>query len=151
VNMAPNKPIRLTIFSTPCCLPVVRAALEKMCEMVGLDSRSAGGVVLSVDEALTNVIRHAYGGAWDKPIEIELSVIGDSAPAGLRVCLRDYGRAVDPSQIRSRDLSDVRPGGLGVHIMQQCMDCVEYRPAEGGGTILTMVKRIPTKEEGRKQ
>ena len=43
---------------------------------------------------------------------------------------------------RGRDLDDVRPGGLGVHIMTSCMDCLEFRQAEGGGTILTMVKRL---------
>jgi anti-sigma regulatory factor (Ser/Thr protein kinase) len=49
---------------------------------------------------------------------------------------------VDPSSIKSRDLDDLRPGGLGVHIMNSCMDCLEYRRAKGGGTILTMVKRV---------
>ncbi len=142
-----GKTVTLRILSTPTHLPVVRAALEKACELAGFDSETTGGVVLSVDEALTNVIRHAYQGAEDKEIEIEWSPLGDSGAGGLRIRLRDHGQWVDPSSMRGRDLADVRPGGLGVHIMRKCMDEVRYTPAEGGGTVLTMIKRIPPKQE----
>jgi anti-sigma regulatory factor (Ser/Thr protein kinase) len=54
--------------------------------------------------------------------------------------VRDYGRAVDPATIRGRDLSEVRPGGLGVHIIRSIMDEVCYEPAAGGGTRLNMLK-----------
>jgi anti-sigma regulatory factor (Ser/Thr protein kinase) len=149
MSMIPNRTIRLTIFSAPCCLPVVRAALEKMCELVGFDERSAHGVVLSVDEALTNVIRHAYKGAVDQPIEIDLTVVGEGSDTAIRICLRDYGPPVDPERIKSRDLTDVRPGGLGVHIIKHCMDSVEYRPLDGGGTMLTMVKVVSSQKESK--
>ena len=61
--------------------------------------------------------------------------------------LRDYGPAVDPSEIKSRDLADIRPGGLGVHIMNKCMDSVEYQQADGGGMMLIMTKNIPSEKE----
>ena len=138
----PHKPIRLSILSTPAHLPVVRAALEKMCEAIGFDAEAVGKIVLSADEALANIIQHAYRGADDKPIDIELSPLVEEPHRGLRICIRDYGEHVDRSRIRSRDLADVRPGGLGVHIMTHCMDELEYRPADGGGTVLTMVKDI---------
>jgi anti-sigma regulatory factor (Ser/Thr protein kinase) len=143
-----NRPVQLRISSLPAHLPVVRVAIEKMCELLGFDAEAAGGIVLSVDEALTNIIRHAYDGAGDKPIEIELAATGEGRPTGLKISLRDYGRAVDPSQIKSRDLADVRPGGLGVHIMNECMDQVEYRKAPGGGTLLTMTKNLCQREKG---
>jgi anti-sigma regulatory factor (Ser/Thr protein kinase) len=136
-----RKPVQLKILSVPSHLPIVRAALEKMCELIGFESEVAGNVVLSVDEALTNVIRHAYEGKEDQPIDIVLTPLCGQEPDGLRIELRDYGRHVDPGRIRSRDLADVRPGGLGVHIMTECMDSVSFSPGEGGGTQLTMVKR----------
>jgi anti-sigma regulatory factor (Ser/Thr protein kinase) len=138
-----DKPVKLSISSTPGHLCVVRAAAEALCRALGFDEQAATHVVLSVDEALSNVIRHAYGGAEDQPIEVELGAMDASQGVGLRICIRDHGRSVDPAAIRSRDLDDVRPGGLGVHIMNECMDCVEYRPGEGGGTVLTMTKRLP--------
>lgn len=134
--------VRLSVRSMPSHLRVVRSAVEEMCRLVGFDESSVTRIVLSVDEAMTNIIRHAYGGREDQPIEIEMSPLGASAPEGLRICLRDHGRQVDYSRIRSRDLKDVRPGGLGVHIMTECMDRLEYQPAEGGGTLLTMVKNL---------
>jgi len=146
MNEMREKAIRLSIFSFPSHLCVVRAALAKVCELIGFDGDTAGNVVLSVDEALSNIIKHAYGGADDRPIEIELVPLAAGGRSGLRIELRDYGRSVDRRKIKSRDLEDVRPGGLGVHIMSQCMDSVEFNQAEGGGTLLTMTKMLADSE-----
>lgn len=139
-----DSPLRMQIRSQPWQLCVVRAAVERLCCQIGLEDKEAHNVVLSLDEALSNIIRHAYAGLADRPIDIEFCT-GRSVPDTpdrLRVRVRDYGRRVAPEQIRSRDLDDIRPGGLGVHIIQTCMDRVEYRPAEGEGTELTMIKEI---------
>ena len=146
MNCSPDKPVKIVIASSPAYLPVVRGAVEKMCQLLGFDDEGAGGVVLSVDEALTNIIKHAYNGADDKPIDIDLAPLTESPAGGIRICLRDYGPSVDPEKIRSRDLDDIRPGGLGVHIMCECMDKLEYRRAEGGGTVLTMTKKAPERK-----
>ena len=140
--MNASGPIQIRIFSQPAHLPVVRSAVEKFCGALGFDSEMAGRIVLAVDEALTNIIRHAYEGRGDQHIDIELSSLGAQKPGGLRICLRDYGKGVSASEIKSRDLDRVRPGGLGVHIMNTCMDSVEYKPS-GGGTELTLVKYLP--------
>ena len=143
MQIEPDKTIRISVLSTPSHLPVVRAATEKICELVGFGEDTVGNIVLSVDEAMTNVIKHAYDGANDKPIEVELEPFESGDVAGVRIRLRDFGEYVDRSKIKSRDLSDVRPGGLGVHIMNECMDSVDYTPANGGGTTLTMIKNLP--------
>ncbi|GAH69800.1 unnamed protein product, partial [marine sediment metagenome] len=49
----------------------MRATLGKLCELVGFDRETAGAIILSVDEALTNIIKHAYGGVEDGVIDIE--------------------------------------------------------------------------------
>jgi len=142
-----NKPMRMQLVSVPTVLPVVRAALEKLCGLIGFDADSGHAVVLSVDEALTNIIRHAYRGADDKTIDVEMTAVGEDEPTGIRIRLRDYGPGVDPKRIKARDLEDVRPGGLGVHIIRECMDTVEYAPAEDGGTVLTMFRRVDSKKQ----
>ena len=142
-----HRPVTLRISSTPDHLPVVRAATERLCRMLGFDEPDVTQVILSLDEALTNVIRHAYGGAEDQPIEIELSALGSPA-TDLRIRIRDHGRTADRRYIRSRPLDDLRPGGLGVHIMNECMDHLEYQHAEGGGTVLTMLKHLPARSGG---
>ena len=44
--------------------------------------------------------------------------------------------------IKSRDLDDIRPGGLGVNIIRQVMDEVSYERRERIGMRLTLIKRI---------
>ena len=136
-----NSPLytEIEILSDPAELEPLRQKAEAFAIQVGMDENQAGRVVLALDEALTNIIRHAYEGASDRPIEIRLLKMENK----LVVVIRDYGRIVHPSAIHSRDLDDVRPGGLGVHIMNECMDEVKFVPAdEGGGTVLTMIKKI---------
>ena len=59
----------------------------------------------------------------------------------LHLELDDRGTFVDPSRIASRPLDQVRPGGLGVHLMKSTMDVVEYRKNAYGGTTLVLEKR----------
>lgn len=137
----PSDPIRLAISSSPEHLPIVRAALGRLAGMLGFDERAAGELVLAVDEALTNIIRHAYHDRADEAIEVTfVPDCRDDDTVELRVELRDWGEHAPPAEVRSRALGDVRPGGLGVHIMKRCMDKVEYAAAPGGGTHLTMIK-----------
>ena len=150
MTLAADQPVLFHIRSTPSHLPIVRAAIEKACRLIGFDEAASGAVVLSVDEALTNIIRHAYNNAADQPIEIELSVTGPPGQEVLQISLRDHGTYVEPEEIKSRDLADVRPGGLGVHIMKECMDHVEYRQADGGGTLLVLRKSIPSRQGSKK-
>ena len=142
-------PVKLAIYSTPDHLCVVRAATEQLCRKLGFDDRGITQVVLSVDEALTNVIRHAYGGSEDRPIEVELAATDDAPAGGLCVRIRDFGRFIGPGAVKRQEPSEHRPGGLGVYIMHECMDRVEYRRAEGGGTLLTMAKRLPAPDGGK--
>ena len=133
-------PVRMSVFSTPAHVAVVRVAVERYCALLGFSKRSAGEVALSVDEALTNVIKHAYHGKEDMPIEVVMeSAIIDQKDA-LKIEIRDWGTAVEPDKIKSRDLNEIRPGGLGVHIMKQCMDSVDYIPLPQRGTKLVMIK-----------
>ena len=136
----PDRPIRMTIFSSPSHLAVVRGAVDGLCRSVGFDDDCVMRVVMSVDEALCNVIRHAYDNAEDQPIDVELAW---ARPAdGVRISIRDHGRHVVPERLSPPARDELRPGGLGLHIMTACMDQVEYSPAEGGGTVLTMLKRL---------
>jgi anti-sigma regulatory factor (Ser/Thr protein kinase) len=122
---------------------MLRAVVEQGAALAGFDEAAAQGILLAVTEAVTNVIRHAYGGATDRPIDLEVH-----AEAGrLRMDLEDYGEFVDPSHIASRPLGDVRPGGLGVHLIKSTMDRVDYRENEHGGTTLTMLVHAPAKKE----
>lgn len=133
-------PVRMSIFSLPWHITVARVAVERYCELLGFSERSRSEVALSVGEALANVIKHAYHGKEDRPIEIVMERILVDGKDALKIEIMDRGEHIDPEKIKSRDLDEVRPGGLGVHIMKRCMDRVDYAPLPQGGTKLTMTK-----------
>ena len=131
----------LTILSDPANLATVRVAIETGGKQVGFDQKECAAMALAVDEALTNVIRHAYGGVLDKEIKIAIEQLNEvDDRGGLLICIRDFGKAVDPAKIKGRELSDIRPGGLGVHIMREVMDEVVFEHQPQGGTLLRMTK-----------
>ncbi len=137
--MSDASDIEVRILSEPRWLCVVRSALDTALTRLGVVEAVRGLVTLAVDEAVTNVIRHGYGGRADKPIWVRFAATDGASPA-FRIIIDDEGRQVDPETIRGRDLENVRPGGLGVHIIRQVMDEVAYAPRPEGGMRLTMVK-----------
>ena len=56
--------------------------------------------------------------------------------------IEDLASQVDPADIQSRDLDDIRPGGLGVHIIREVMDEVTWERRSPKGMRLTMIKRL---------
>ena len=136
-----GREVVLTVASDPKNMRIVRALVALAAEVAGFPKQDGKCACLAVDEACTNIIRHAYGGDPAKRIEVRLGIHADR----LDVTLRDWGRTVDPATIRPRDLADVRPGGLGVHFIREIMDAVAYEPTHGVGTVLRMTKRLPPK------
>lgn len=127
----------------PACpdqLALVRAAAAAAAHEVGFSQDDTDYITLAVTEAFTNIIRHGYQNCHEGKILFKNLYLRE--PDGLKITMRDFGRQVDPSEICSRDLDDIRPGGLGVHIIKTLMDTVEYEKAESQGMILTMIKYL---------
>jgi anti-sigma regulatory factor (Ser/Thr protein kinase) len=129
--------------SHPKYLPLLRSVVTEGAHLAGFDEETTSRLLLAVTEAVTNVIRHAYKGATDKRIDLEVRTGHD----GLHLDLVDFATWIDPKHIASRPLEDVRPGGLGVHLIKTTMDRVEYRKNPHGGTTLSMVKHAPAQKE----
>jgi len=134
-------PMVIEIPSQPGYLCAVRAMVETLARQWGFDEDQAGRIVLAVDEALVNVIRHGYRGAHDRPIWLKIRKVGANGRTGLSVVIEDECDPVDPTKIRGRDLNDVKPGGLGVHIIREAMDNVTFTQRDDGrGMRLQMEK-----------
>lgn len=104
----------------------------------GCADACARDVVIAVDEACQNIIRHAYRGESGKII-LQLRRNGDDVV----VRLIDFAPPVDPTRIRPRPLDELRPGGLGTHLIRQLMDRIEFLPPpDGAGNLLQMTKKI---------
>ena len=111
-----------------------------LAERLGFSEAECGRIALALDEALCNVINHGYDRRQDGTIWLRVWVQEEGVPE-ITLVVDDRARQVDLSTIRSRDLEEIRPGGLGVHIIQQVMDDVRYEHRAGGGMRLTMIKR----------
>jgi sigma-B regulation protein RsbU (phosphoserine phosphatase) len=117
----------------------MRAAVRACVAACGCGEASTGDIVLAIDEACQNIIRHAYKGDPDGVIELEICRSGD--PLVFYLC--DHAPEIDPRTVKPRDLDDVRPGGLGTHFIKEVMDRADFLPRPGGGgNLLKMVRRI---------
>jgi sigma-B regulation protein RsbU (phosphoserine phosphatase) len=117
----------------------VREAVRKTVDDCGCSPQATDDIVLAVDEACQNVIRHAYRNDPEGSIVLEIERVGDD----LIFSLRDFAPPIDPERVKPRDLDDVRPGGLGTHFIQNLMDEAGFVPRPAGdGNLLRMVKRI---------
>jgi anti-sigma regulatory factor (Ser/Thr protein kinase) len=138
--------LSLAIPSDPEFLTVVRSTVARLAEVLGFMPSDCRSVVVAVDEAMTNIIRHAYGSRKDRPINIICRRIHVSSNgkrrAALEIMLVDYGPAVDPTQLSARCLDEIKPGGLGLHFIRECLDVVSYMRS-GGENRLRLVKVLP--------
>ena len=129
--------VTLTVLSHPKYLYVIRSALYPLVIEAGFSKKEARKIILAVDEACSNIIKHAYEGDHTKTITVSVS---DDAERFI-VRLRDYGRKVDAATIVPRKLDDIRPGGLGTHLMGSAFDIVTYDTNREQGTLLTLEKK----------
>lgn len=132
----------LRFCSRPDRLKLLRCVVRDAADMAGLNEEDTDAVVLAVNEACMNIIQHAYAMQPSGTIELTASREGDS----LVFLLRDYAKCTDVTKVCSRDLDDVRPGGLGVHLIACLMDeCGFLEPPDEGGNLFQMKKHIKVK------
>lgn len=117
----------ITVPSSTRYLEDVRQFVEMHARRVRLAEETVEQFKIAVDEACTNVIKHAYKG--NDTHQIDLAVIIDNDYFTVRI--RDEGQSFRPEQYKEPDIFELakrrRAGGFGVHIMRRLMDRVEYR------------------------
>ncbi len=133
---------RLSITSDISNLSRVAEFVALAARESGLDERTTYNVQMAVDEAVTNVIQHAYRGAEDGRIRISCERQDDE----FVVEVQDFGKPFDPSKVPTPrvhgPLSRRSVGGLGVFFMKKLMDRVEFSRDATRGNRVRMVKRI---------
>jgi serine/threonine-protein kinase RsbW len=137
-----QKNITKKIISKTDNLVEVREFIGTAARQLGFDEEEVANIVLAVDEACTNIIKHAYHFAPDK--EIEISVVPNNR--FLEVRIFDNGQSFDPAALRAPDLKTNlgkhRRGGLGVYLMKRLMDKVEYHFRPGKRNEVHLVKYL---------
>jgi len=133
---------RLEVRSDPRFLRCIRRLVRGWAEAAGAAPDAIDEMVLAVDEACSNAIRHSYGGQCDRFVELTLRA--DEEFLEIRLC--DQGDPCPPEHRERRvleapDPDRLEPGGLGVHLMHSAFDEVEFISNENHGNCIIMRRR----------
>ena len=121
----------IKIPSHPKYLRIIRALTDEMTGLYGMEEREIKSIRLAVDEACSNVIKHAYNGDTSRKITIRFNL----SPKAFEVIIEDDGIKVKPEHIKGRDFDDVRPGGLGTHFIKRAFDVVLFDEKKNGNRL----------------
>ncbi len=131
----------ITVPSHPKYLSLVRAVTVMMGVQNKVDDTVVEHMEHAVDEACSNVIKHAYQGDPNKQIGVTLRITSDA----FEVIIEDSGLKADVASIKGRGLDDIRPGGLGVHLIKRACDIVEFDEKKKKGNRLRLIKYLKEK------
>jgi anti-sigma regulatory factor (Ser/Thr protein kinase) len=141
--LAVSEDIRIELRTDPALLHAVRALVWRYVNGFGASEEKTDEVVLAVDEACTNAFRHSCEGRSDDRIVLRLR----QNAACLDIELEDDGipapqDRLQPRELGPPDLDDLRPGGLGIHLIRRVFDEVTFTPGEKqGNRVLMRLKR----------
>lgn len=132
---------RLVIPSQTRYLNLVTGLAKRASMVVGMDDATAAKVSIAVDEAVTNVIMHAYHGESEHLVEIELRFV----PSALEVHIWHEGDGIRDEEVVLPDPKEYvrhpRKGGLGLLLMSRFMDEVHFIETPGRNECC-MIKRV---------
>lgn len=144
--MSKNSHRELSVPADTSYLSQVRSAVIEVMGKSMFSPVKANLVALAVDEAVANIMEHAYENKarLTPGVSQDVQVILDATPERLSVIIRDSGVAFDPRRVPEVDVREhVRQGhtgGLGIFLMRRIMDEIHYTYKQGVHNELKMVK-----------
>jgi serine/threonine-protein kinase RsbW len=127
----------LTVAAEDSQLGRVRDFVVEVCDDAGFSPREISNTKLAIDEACTNIIKHAYDG---RPGGGDITVVVEIDSGHVKFHLRDRGKHFDFSGVKDPDLDQYvetgRKGGFGVFLINRLMDGVEYRATDVGNELV---------------
>ncbi len=137
-----QKKYQLKIPSQSDNLSIIRDVVAKVASRVGFDTDETIKIELAVDEACTNVIKHAYANNSNQMIEVSIKVDQKK----LIIIVADKGKGFNPDKIKLPDLNksikEGRKGGLGLCLIRTLMDKVEFEIKPGLKNQVKMIKYL---------
>ena len=123
-------------------LEIIRNFVSAIARKVGFKDKDVNKIELALDEACTNVIRHAYEDDESQDIDIAIKIDYQK----LSIVVTDRGKSFDVDEIELPDmdtyLAELRVGGLGIYLMRTLMDEVDYHSEPGVKNEVRMVKYL---------
>ena len=140
-----NSEFTIEFTTSPSWFRTIRQLIFTSSTQCGFDTRTAGQIAMAVDEALCNIHRHGYRGTFGNAT-LHAKATSKTDPL-IIIEIYDEAKQVDVLQIKSRNLDEVRPGGLGVHLIQTVMDEAIWTKRDAGGMCLSMSKTSKSNTE----
>jgi anti-sigma regulatory factor (Ser/Thr protein kinase) len=134
--------VSIAIPSHPKYLSVVRKTTDAFGKLYGITEQDLEDIKLAIDEACSNVIKHAYGGDETKKIVVKYIV----RKKLFKVIIEDSGFKAQIEFMQGRSLDDVRPGGLGIHFIKRVFDGIQFDEKKKKGNRLILCKKIQVKK-----
>lgn len=137
-----KKKDKIVISSSTSNLHLVREFIEKKGEDLKINTNTLNQILVSVDEACTNIIKHNYKYNENNTIEVET----ESKDKKFIVTLIYKGEDFDPTKKTNPDMKEYfakfKVGGLGIPLMKKSMDSIEFSHTQPDINSLTLIKVI---------
>ena len=148
-----RRTFRLEVPAVDIELLTIKDFVQRVCDAAGCNPKEASGIKLAIDEACSNIIRHAYEGRHDGKISLEMGI----GFIDLKIKIVDFGKSFDFQNIQVPDLNhyvDIgKKGGLGIWLIKKVMTRVSYRSFRAatsfsftGGWPRRPLRRPPSKK-----
>jgi len=132
----------LSIKSTTENLLQVRKFIREAALEAGIDEQNIGKIILAVDEACTNIIKHAYKYSPEGTIVLSLKANRKK----IEIKITDDGEHFNPSSVPDPDIVEYhkqrKVGGLGMFLMKKLMDEVRYNTISRNKNQVILVKHV---------
>lgn len=142
---------RYNIYSivTPCdaqFLETIRDFVGKIAQKYRFLEEDIQRIQISVDEACSNVIKHAYKGIVKRNIRVELQYANEN----MIISVIDNGKGFNPENLQEPDMNEYlkkhQKGGLGIHLIRSLMDDVSFSIKPFRKNKITMTIKNQVKE-----
>ena len=137
--------ITMEVSSDPALLGAVRGAVRCYFDAYGIPKERADELVLAVDEACANAIRHAYSGQKNRTFRLAMR----TTKRWIEFEVRDGGKPAPREKIAQKglpevsDSQEITPGGLGIQLMYEVFDKVDICPGKTRGNCVTLSLKRP--------
>ena len=122
-------------------VPKLAEFVDIVCEAVGFDMSTTMSLNLAMEEAVVNVMNYAYPAGTTGIVNIT----AEANDERLKFVISDSGKPFDPttkSEVDTTLSAEDRPiGGLGIHLVRQIMDSINYERTDGKN-VLTLRKKL---------
>jgi serine/threonine-protein kinase RsbW len=146
--MSDDKSFHLAIGSRFENIELVQLVLKDSLDQLGLDDEKRHWIDVAVREAVANAIKHGNLQDPAKQVHVDLIIEGGKGHQGseewLVIRVQDEGSGFDPSELEDPLAPEnlLKPNGRGIFYMKSFMDDIQYGARPGGGTVVTMRKRL---------